>query len=216
MRCSNCGHKIKPDTSFCTKCGRKIDVNPETVDDKKGQSTTLFLLQHKRIIILVLIAICILIYFFCIRCSSSLCLLPKVINGDYCSLHTCAISNCTNKKALNSNYCYTHAPSTSSGLSYKPESAEDVLSFSSMNIEHNYSFTVCTAKITNNGRKTYSFVKVKGKFKDSSGNVINTDWTYAVGSEGLAPGETKSFRLSVDKSFSIKSCSLEIMDYTKE
>ena len=160
MRCSNCGHKIKPDTSFCTKCGRKIDVNPETVDDKKGQLTMLFL--------------------------------------------------------LNSNYCYTHSPSTSSGLSYKPESAEDVLSFSAVNIEHNYSYTVCNAKITNNGRKTYSFVKVKGKFKDSSGNVINTDWTYAVGSEGLAPGETKSFRLLVDKCFSIKSCSLEIMDYTKE
>lgn len=34
-----------------------------------------------------------------------------------------------------------------------------------------------------------------------------------VGSEGLAPGETKSYRLSVPKDYTIRSCTVSILDY---
>ena len=44
-----------------------------------------------------------------------------------------------------------------------------------------------------------TFVEIKGKFIDVYGRIIDTDWTYAVGSEGLAPGESTTFRLSVEK-----------------
>ena len=77
-------------------------------------------------------------------------------------------------------------------------------------------YTICTATITNNGKKTYTFIEVKGKFKNSSGTILDTDWTYAVGSEGLAPGESASFRLSVDKDSNITKCDLEFLDYDKE
>ena len=80
----------------------------------------------------------------------------------------------------------------------------------------NSSYTICTATITNNGKKTYTFVQVKGKFKDSSGTILDTDWTYAVGSEGLAPGESTTFRLSVNKNANISKCDFEIIDYNKE
>lgn len=65
----------------------------------------------------------------------------------------------------------------------------------------------------NTGTKTYYYVEVKGSFKDSSGNVLDTDWTYAAGSEGLAPGESSSFRLSVDKDYDITDCSVSILDF---
>lgn len=42
----------------------------------------------------------------------------------------------------------------------------------------------------NNSSKTVEFIKIKVALKDSSGKVTNTVWTYAVGAEGLAPGET--------------------------
>ena len=87
------------------------------------------------------------------------------------------------------------------------------MEFSDIKIEHNSSYTVCTGKVTNNGKKTYTFVEVKGAFKNSSGTVLDTDWTYAVGSEGLAPGESASFRLSVDKDRSISKCSVTLLDY---
>jgi len=64
----------------------------------------------------------------------------------------------------------------------------------------------------NNGSKTYKYVKVKGAFIDSRGNVVDTDWTYAIGGEGLEPGESTKFRLSVNKSFLIEDCDITFMD----
>ena len=80
-------------------------------------------------------------------------------------------------------------------------------------VTNNSSYTVCTGTVKNTGKKTYRYVEVKGSFKDSSNNVVDTDWTYAAGSEGLAPGESSSFRLSVPKNVSIKSCSVSLLDY---
>ena len=103
--------------------------------------------------------------------------------------------------------------STGSSSSGSYESAYSVLKLSNIKVTTNSSYTVCTGTITNNGKKTYKYVKVKGSFKNSSGTVIDTDWTYAVGSEGLAPGESKTFRMSVPKDYDIKSCSVSITDY---
>lgn len=93
------------------------------------------------------------------------------------------------------------------------ESAYSALRFSGIYVSSNSSYTNCKGTITNNGKKTYRYVEVKGAFKDSSDNVLDTDWTYAVGSEGLAPGESKTFSLSVPKNSRIKSCSVSILDY---
>ncbi len=217
MRCGNCGHRVTPDATFCTHCGSKLDTNNQN-EGNAGISpkiTSIFSL-HKKCIIIGLIVVCFIGYFFTIKCRAGFCLLPSCFEGDYCVLHTCQRDSCLNKKATNSNYCYTHSPTTSHGYTYTPESAEDVLEFSDFEITHNSSYTICTGTITNTGRKTYTFVEVKGKFQDSAGIVVDTDWTYAVGSEGLAPGESTTFRLSVEKDRSITKCTMEILDYEKE
>lgn len=110
---------------------------------------------------------------------------------------------------------YKKGGSMSSGNSYTSsyESAYTALKISAGSVSSNSSYTTCNASVTNNGNKTYKFVEVKGSFKDSKGNVVDTDWTYAVGSEGLAPGETTKFSLSVSKDYSIESCSISIIDY---
>lgn len=87
------------------------------------------------------------------------------------------------------------------------------LDVNSLAWDSNSSYKVCTGKVKNNGDTTYYFVTVKGAFKDSSSNVLDTDSTYAVGSEGLAPGESSSFRLSVDKDSEITDCSVSILDF---
>ena len=43
---------------------------------------------------------------------------------------------------------------------------------------------------TNNSETYIEFVRIKVHLYDSNGKVIDTEWTYAVGAEGLAPGET--------------------------
>ena len=213
MRCDKCGKNVKPDATFCTHCGNRLDAfEQNTENDNKTETVK----KYKKHIIIGAIVVCFLVYFFACRCKSGLCLLPSGFSGEYCGIHTCKISGCTNKKATGKSYCYTHSPSSSSGISYTPEAGEDVLEFSNVRVTHNSLYTVCTGTITNNGRKTYAFVEVKGLFKNSSGTVLNTDWTYAVGSEGLAPGESTTFRLSVDKNVSITKCTMQILDYEKK
>lgn len=76
--------------------------------------------------------------------------------------------------------------------------------------------TSATGKLANTGKSSVSFVKVKGQFKNSSGSIIDTDWTYAVGAEGLSPGESTRFEIMVDKDRSIKECSCSILDYEND
>ena len=102
-------------------------------------------------------------------------------------------------------YCYVHQAPTYSAIVD--------LDIGPVDLSTNSSYTIATGTVTNNGSHTYTFVKVKGTFEDSSGTVVDTDWTYVVGSEGLAPGETKSYRLSVPKDYTIRSCTVSILDY---
>ena len=104
--------------------------------------------------------------------------------------------------------------SYSSGYSkFSYESGATVLKIQDVKVSNNSSYTICTGTVKNTGSKTYKYIQVKGAFKDSEGNVIDTDWTYAAGSEGLAPDEATTFRLSVDKNYNIESCSVTLLDY---
>ena len=58
-----------------------------------------------------------------------------------------------------------------------------------------YTYVYCT--VTNVSSKyvatRYRYVKVKAQFKNYSGSIVDTDWTYAVDSTWLEPGESKTF-----------------------
>ncbi len=97
--------------------------------------------------------------------------------------------------------------------SYSSESGYSVLKITADSVSSNSSYTICTGSVKNTGTKTYYYIEVKGAFKDSSGDVIDTDWTYAAGSEGLAPGESTTFRLSVTKDYDIESCTVSLSDF---
>lgn len=77
----------------------------------------------------------------------------------------------------------------------------------------NYTYVYCSVK--NVSAKyvatQYRYVKVKAQFKNSSGSIVDTDWTYAVDSAWLEPGETKTFYFMV-KDTNIKSATLSFMD----
>lgn len=107
----------------------------------------------------------------------------------------------------------TFSSNDDSTSSYSYESGYTALKITDLEWDNNSSYNVCTGKVKNTGDKTYYYVKVKGSFEDASGNVLDTDWTYAVGSEGLASGESTSFRLSVDKDQHITDCTVSILDY---
>lgn len=103
--------------------------------------------------------------------------------------------------------------STESSYSSSYESGYSVLKITADNVSHNSGYTVCTGSVKNTGNKTYKFVKVKAAFKDSADDVVDTDWTYVVGDEGLAPGEASTFKVSVPKNSKIKSCEVSLLDW---
>ena len=68
--------------------------------------------------------------------------------------------------------------------------------------------------MTNNSEKTVKFVKVKLSYLDKNGNVVDTDDTYACGSEGLAPGESTKFdTMQKDTNNEFQSVSVSIYDF---
>lgn len=80
------------------------------------------------------------------------------------------------------------------------------LNISNVRIEQGYSYTYCTGTVTNLGSYSVRYIKVMGGFTNYRGSVIDTDWTYAVGSEWLSPGASTQFRLSVEKNSVITGC----------
>ena len=116
--------------------------------------------------------------------------------------------------SVSSNYESSQSSSGSSYSSrYNYEDGSSVLKITADSLKSNTSYKICTGSVKNTGTKTYKFIEVKGAFKDSNGNVIDTAWSYAVGSEGLAPGESSTFRISVDNNPKITSCSVSLLDY---
>ena len=67
--------------------------------------------------------------------------------------------------------------------------------------------------VKNNSNQTLSFIKVQANFNDVSGNVVDTNYTYAVGSEGLAPNSRKSYDIMAPDQSNITNCKYNIVDY---
>ena len=82
---------------------------------------------------------------------------------------------------------------------------------SDVNVTHSGSYAYVKGTITNNGSYQIKFVKVKASCLDSSGNVIDTDWTYAVDSSWLDPGESNTFEMMVkDENSRIKDAKVTV------
>ena len=87
------------------------------------------------------------------------------------------------------------------------------MKISNVNVTHSSSYAYINGTITNTGTYQIKFVKVRAACKDYSGNVIDTDWTYAVDSSWLNPGESKTFQMMVpDSGQKIASASV-IVEY---
>jgi hypothetical protein len=78
-------------------------------------------------------------------------------------------------------------------------------------VEHKSGYCYVSGTITNNGSYRVKYVKVKASCKDADGKVVNTDWTYAVGSSWLEPGESNQFEMMIkDSGYLIKKATVRI------
>ena len=207
--CKWCGTKIAKGVSVCPACG-----NPITLPKPRKSSSS----EHTGLITGTIgLVICIAAFFFISgsipgKCAAGGCHNKVVSGSKYCYSHKCAVSGCDEPRYGYSNYCYGHYLLYDDDASSERVSSSD-LRISGVRCSNNSVYTVADGIITNNGDVTVRFVEIKGSFKDSSGNVVDTDSTYAVGSEGLAPGESCKWHMSVDKDYRIDSCSISILDF---
>lgn len=188
MYCTKCGKRIEDDSKFCNYCGQQVrTVQPVQSEQFQNQPTPAPGRLPRGVAFIIGAVVIALLITGISRCSKNDDK-EEETDSDYSSYSS---------YSSNSMSEYTYA------LLYLKES--------NVSITHNSSYTVCTGTIKNTGTSTVSFVKIKGAFTDYSGNVVDTDWTYAVGSEGLAPGESTSFRMSVPKDSSIKTCKISFI-----
>lgn len=98
---------------------------------------------------------------------------------------------------------------------YKNNSLDTTyLKLSNVNLSSSSSYNYCSGLISTNSSSPYKYhyIKVKASFLNNYGTVIDTDWTYAIGSEWLEPGESSKFKLSVEKDYNISKCVVTIME----
>lgn len=222
MFCRKCGHQLPDDAIFCDACGTRVaPAAPAAPASPLGNASSYMAAVKKlplmkilgivAVILVAVVALSVIASGGSNRCDASGCRNEKQF-GEYCIEHVCMYGSCTNRRTVGE-YCSTHRSGGSAYSSYNYANASNDLVFSNIQIEHNSSYTVVTGRVTNNGSVTYRFVKIKGNFKTSSGTTVDTDWTYAVGSEGLAPGESTTFRMSIPKDRSVTKCTITILDY---
>lgn len=67
--------------------------------------------------------------------------------------------------------------------------------------------------LTNKGNEALEFVKLRFNYKNENGEVIDTDWTYGVGAEGLLPGESTAFTIKTKEgNNNYRSVTITIME----
>lgn len=237
IQCKKCGADLDDSAKFCGKCGTPVgteEVSQEVSQEVKEVKTSPLKLEalnvemlkkfinevkDKKItkIVAVVVAVAVLGLIISVvvnsgKCEYGSCKNAAAEDSDYCFNHKCNLCD-EAKTSLSTKYCYVHYLTQEKTESSSAGNANSDLKFSNISVKHNSSYTVVTGTVTNRGNRSYKFVKVKGAFKNSTGTVLDTDWTYAVGSEGLSPGESTTFRMSVDKNVSIRNCDITITEY---
>lgn len=186
MFCKKCGTKLSKTAQFCHKCGTKTDV-PQIKLSKKTMA------------IVGAIALIFLLTFGIVTLIDNLSDSPSS-GGSGGSYNTGGSYNSGSSNT-----------GTSSGLS---KSLGLSLSVTSTKKSGNYTYVYCSVKNVSSNYSSptrYRYVKVKALFKDYSGQVVDTDWTYAVDSVWLEPGETKTFYYMV-KNTSVSSATLSFTE----
>ena len=218
--CRKCGAPLGEGDARCPVCAFEAsDKIPSASDDQHEPAPVSAPRPKARrpialiaaIVVMVVVAATFFFLFMSSRCAMDGCM-EEAPNGRYCISHVCLEGGCETSRSKNSSYCYYHQSLRDKAEEEAAASPLRDLRISDVSVSSDGSYVRASGTVTNRGSRTYTFIKVKGSFKDRSGEVVDTDWTYACDSEGLAPGETTSFQMSVPKKGSITDCSVTLLD----
>ena len=220
IKCPECGREsVSEFAEICPECGFAIrdyfemhNVDKILINEPSEDETEMLEVSKKKNskigVIVAIVAIIVLVSYYgysSTRCAYSGCHSPKSGSSKYCSYH---------EGVLNYLYSNSYRDNSYGSSRYNNSNKSTMdLKISDVRVYTNSVSTYCTGTITNNGDDTFSFVQIKGSFKDKEGNTVETGNSYAVGQEGLEPGESTSFSIYCDRNNSVKTCDVSIFDY---
>jgi hypothetical protein len=105
----------------------------------------------------------------------------------------------------------TKTISMSEALSIQNEKNPLVISDDSIKKDGDYWY--CYGTIKNISTKDHYFVEVRVTYYDDNNEVLTTDWTYAVGSEGILPKENQQFEIMTEVRGEPTHYKLEVQDF---
>lgn len=127
----------------------------------------------------------------------------------------CSIVPITNAANTGSRSSRSSSYSGSNGSSYEMDHSTYCLLYmtvSNVRVTHSGNYAYVSGTIKNTGTYRIRYVKVRAACKNSAGSVVDTDWTYAVDSDWLEPGESKSFEMMVrDPNNNIRSATVTVV-----
>lgn len=223
--CKYCGKEIDGDIAKCPHCGKEIKKNEKSTNSEQSNEKRVGAVEQwsaansKIILITAVLAVIAGLTMIVMggRCKESGCNNKAAPGSKYCYSHKCVISDCKNRQMAFSNYCYIHYNEfDDNAKSDQNSNIASQLLISDIRLSSYGDYIYAEGSITNNSDYTVKFVKIKGSFESSYGEVIDTDWTYAVDSAGLAPGETCKWELHAKKDYQISRCSASIIDFKIE
>jgi len=134
------------------------------------------------------------------------CAVILIVNG---------VKNANKKSSYNSSSYSSSSSYGQSSSSYEMDHTTYCILYlkvSDVKIKRDGDWVYCTGSVKNTGSYSIKYVKVRAGFKDSRGNVIDSDWTYAVDSDWLNPGESKNFEMMIkDENRKIKDADVIII-----
>ncbi|MCD7032865.1 FxLYD domain-containing protein [Metabacillus sp. GX 13764] len=104
---------------------------------------------------------------------------------------------------------------TTTTSNFNNYSNEIELKVMDVNYTSSEGYNYVSGAVKNNGDNTYTYVKLKVSYMDESGNVLDTDFTYADDGEGIMPDEEKSYQFMTRKREDVKysKCTVRIVDF---
>lgn len=127
-----------------------------------------------------------------------------------CALLLCTLlSGCVPTSSSKDSGTYTESRSTP-----VVQTNHNAFRITDVSVESNgKSSKVATGTIKNNDDVSHEFVYIKVSFLNADMDVISVEGLYAVGKEGLSPGESTTWRVHTDYNTEIASARAEVVEY---
>ncbi len=90
--------------------------------------------------------------------------------------------------------------------------AVPMLDLTDIEVSRDGDYIRAIGSVKNNGDTSYSYIKVMAIYMDANDNVIDTDWTYAIGSLGIEPNENRRFELMTKYPEGIKKYKFQLFE----